>query len=133
MAGAIRSRGRIRPDVWFEALFGFVEDGSQAATMRSKMRFSAADGQLISEVNGESFGAGFFTTPSLGELRREGNELFKPADAPRLKVVHFPVKDIFALHSDPQFKRATFMAASQFNCLEFPHADVVPEAPRAIQ
>lgn len=49
------------------------------------------------------------------------------SSAHRLVVKHMATSDVFALHARPEFAGAVFMAASQFNCLEFPHPSVVPE------
>ncbi len=36
----------------------------------------------------------------------------------RLELLHVATRDVFELHSREEYAGATFMAASQFNCLE---------------
>jgi hypothetical protein len=89
---------------------------------------------LVSHVNGLSYQAGRFSTPSLAELRGVAASVGMLTEAgatikgrTSLVVEHLATRDIFELHNREEYAGATFMAASQFNCLEFPHPDVTPE------
>jgi hypothetical protein len=90
--------------------------------------------RLISKANNVVFNVGKLTTPSLAELRdqvaRHGQRSAQPP--PPLKkqnhlcavvagicVEHEAVADVLPLHA--QYPHATFQAASQMNCLEFPN------------
>ncbi|EGD73984.1 hypothetical protein PTSG_05679 [Salpingoeca rosetta] len=44
-----------------------------------------------------------------------------------MEVIHTAVSDVLLMHAHPNFHLATFQVASQFNCLEFPSYDVIPE------
>ena len=110
--------GTIGADQWFEHLFGFKEhealrqrmaDGQvvrNPALIREKLELRGD--QLVSLVNGASYGAGVFSTPSLSELReRAAHAALKPG---RLELKHIATRDVFELHSQPDFGGATFMA-----------------------
>jgi hypothetical protein len=101
--------------------------------------------ELVSNVNGARYHVGSFTTPSLRELREEyqhwkklercklDNDSVMSGDcsddkrATSTSIRHMAIRDIFALHTDPIYCDATFLVASQFNCLEFPTPHHVPE------
>ena len=128
---------KITRDKWFEQLFGFDERGFDAAAVRSNFELrSTAEGQvLVSRVNGASFGAGTFSTPSLTELRAcVGPSTSRASDAVcelrgrrGLVLEHIASADVFKLHGLEEYAGATFQAASQFNALEFAHPNAVPE------
>lgn len=103
---------------WFETLFGFVENGWSAT--QSKF---ALDGTILtSNVNGRSFDAGAFETPTLAGLRARVG----PAQgAPR--VQHEAIGDVLELHAAPEHRDAMFQVASQLNCLEFADPRETPE------
>jgi len=104
---------------WFEQLFGFAE-GPYAWT-REQLTL---DGERLgSKVNGRSFGAGTFTTPTLASLR-EQTEGARRGD---VLVRHEVIGDVLELHSLPSNAGAMFQAASQFNCLEFAGPEELPE------
>ena len=77
----------------------------------------------MSLVNGASYGVGTFSAPSLSELRRWRGQ----SPAWQLQLSRHRHCDALALHSQPEYRGATFMAASQFNCLEFSNPEIVPE------
>ena len=52
---------------WFERLFGFPEDDGG---IHEKLQ--CTDHTLTSTVNGQSYGIGTFSLPSLSELRKQG-------------------------------------------------------------
>lgn len=119
---------RISSSRWFAHLFGFKESGSMQS-IRDLLEFRE-NGDLVSRVNGARYGAGRFSTPSLGELRAD---LAKNGTATKLhgtgglEIEHIPTGDVFEMHSLDEYAGATFMAASQFNCLEFPGPSTTPE------
>jgi len=134
------SKGRqINSDDWFRELFGFQESSCarDPARVRSKFNFDRKTGDLRSLSNDQTFNAGFFSTPSLTELREAARKigLLRANGKARatlngrdkLQIRHVATKDVFELHAQKEFEGATFMAASQFNCLEFPGPSVVPE------
>ena len=144
---------QVERDDWFSHLFGFAEQGDEAdpyapvdmAAVRARFELCGGGGSgasggatLRSKVNGASYGVGRFSTPSLAELRARAAALgvlaphgsaATTAATTRTATTleHFATSDIFAQHSDPAFRGATFLAASQFNCLEFAHPGATPE------
>lgn len=125
-------RSRLSMRGWFKQLYGFEERIAGAATSEdyvfNQQNFNVAtndDGSitLTSLVNNRSFSVGHFSTPSLGDLRES-------VRVDNLQVgcttyEHMVISDIFKMHSE--HPSATFQAASQFNCLEFPSPDITPE------
>jgi hypothetical protein len=89
--------------------------------------------RLMSKANNKWFNVGRLTTPDLALLReqvtRQGQRSAQPPPPVRknasdsslggIYIVHEAVSDVLPLHS--QYPRATFQAASQMNCLEFPN------------
>lgn len=127
---AVNSASFAQGEAWFELLreaeaLKFKQEDGQVvrnpAQLRAKLELRGD--RLHSLVNGASYGAGIFSTPTLAELRQATASLA----GGELMLEHLATGDIFELHSRPEYRGAMFMAASQFNCLEFPHADVVPE------
>jgi hypothetical protein len=112
---------------WFSRLFGFPESDYQSKLALEKNEMGQQVLRTL-ESPRRSFVAGNFHTPSLVELRRECE-----VKAAHLKqqdhalTVGFVYGDVSKLHADPQFKLATFQAASQFNCLEFVGPHMTPE------
>ncbi|MGV1004879.1 MAG: hypothetical protein ACOYEV_08960 [Candidatus Nanopelagicales bacterium] len=104
---------------WFERLMGFTESDGYAAT-QSKLRVEGEE--LVSTVNGQRYGIGSLTLPTLGELRARVN----PARGQRSSLGVL-VGDARALHSDPEFEGALFQVASQFNLLEMVSEKYTPE------
>jgi len=82
---------------------------------------------LLEQVNNARYRIGTFSTPSLKELRARANELGALSKGAPTKLLHVATTDVFEMHSQPEYNSATFMAASQFNCLEFPSPYVTPE------
>jgi len=104
---------------WFERLTGFTEDGY--TTTQGRLRVEGRE--LVSTVNGERYGIGELTMPTLGELRARVN----PARGERSSLSVL-VGDVRDLHADPRFAGALFQVASQFNLLEMTSQHVTPEA-----
>lgn len=138
-----------RYTTWFTNLFGvdevlpdraaclFDENDASPVTNTTQGLFSfnqhvAADGPqretlpsltvLTGECEGDSFGVGLFSTPSLGELRARR----KPAPPGALKLSNV-VGDVTEMINHPSNCYATFQVASQFNCLEMVNSNVTPE------
>lgn len=103
---------------WFERLTGFSESGYAATQARLRVEGD----QLVSTVNGKSYGIGTLTIPTLAELRARVN----PVRGQRTSVSAF-VGEAKRLHRDPAFEGALFQVASQFNLLEMTSEDVTPE------
>jgi len=104
---------------WFEQLFGF----SERPYAETQAAFELEGEILRSSVNGRSFAAGRFSTPSLAWLREQAAGL-RPGT---IKVKHEAIGDVLELHAKPENQGAMFQAASQFNCLEFAGPEEVPE------
>jgi hypothetical protein len=89
--------------------------------------------RLMSKANRRWFNVGRLTTPTLKELRERvahsGQRCARPLNPAQKKtldlevggiyIVHEAVNDVLPLHAENP--RATFQAASQMNCLEFPN------------
>ena len=108
---------------WFEHLFGFREEEAKGELLHERLELRGD--MLHSRVNGASYAAGVFSTPSLGELRAAAADAALPRG--ELQVSHIQTRDVFELHSRDEFAGAMFQAASQFNCLEFASPGVTPE------
>ena len=137
-------------DSFFAQTFGFEERAPAAydETQRRLLRMLRVrrDGNgreeaefVLPQANGADslhVSAGVFATPSVAELRAEAAALLGGASGGAVPVrvawSHLANGDAHALHGDPRFSGpsggATFQAASQFNCLEFPSPRTVPEA-----
>jgi hypothetical protein len=115
---------RIDSQNWFAHLFGFSEEGFNMGAVRD--RFALSGTTLTSRVNGASYGVGEFSCPSLAELHAHAARIGALNQDPTT-VVHTASCDVFELHSDPMYSNAMFMAASQFNALEFSSPGGTPE------
>jgi hypothetical protein len=105
---------------WFERLTGFVE--ADYASTRAKLKVSG--GQLVSLVNGESYGTGQLELVSLSDLRHQVGP--SGSDSGRLSVSLIR-GDVRQLHRRPEFADALFQVASQFNLLEMFGPNKTPE------
>lgn len=103
---------------WFEVLTGFPELSGD--DVRSRLHLDGT--RLNSKVNGRSYDAGFFSTPSLSSLRR--NTVSGAGNHIRVSQL---VGDVRSLHQDVANANAVFQVASQFNCLEMATPQFVPE------
>lgn len=105
---------------WFEKLVGFPER-SYEQTRQSLF----VDGHnLVSRVNGRSFGIGTFELPSLHDLRKRAGSTSGHEGALAVDVI---TADVRKLHARSECAGALFQVASQFNCLEMVGPDVTPE------
>ena len=119
---------------WFQEIFGFEEScGNMDAYLATKSKFTLEnDGDEIilrsTERDGKEFPVGKFFTPTLDELRQRGAVAIaaRPTGAVGgISVEHLAVGDALELHAaNPG---GVFLAASQFNCLEFPTRYAFPE------
>lgn len=115
---------------WFEDLFGFREmTGSSDKFAATKAQFQLDGTRLVSKANGREFEAGKFETPTLGELRHQGERNLGEAKAklPGKLRIKEAVTDVSVLHIQRENQHAVIQAASQFNCLEFPSTRGEPE------
>ncbi|VBB19044.1 hypothetical protein YASMINEVIRUS_1576 [Yasminevirus sp. GU-2018] len=143
-----------RPDnsgsTWFEKIFGFDERVWQRATdiEHLPMIINNNDG-AFTKFSEELFDRspvltirfqknrpsrklliGKFGTPTLAEIRSFALSKYNEDQSQSVSqstINNVVVGDVFNTHSDPAYKGALFQVASQFNCLEFPSSDVVPE------
>ena len=104
---------------WFEKLVGFSESDGYAAV---QSQLTVEGDELVSTVNGKRYGIGELTLPTLAELRARVN----PARGQRSSA-RIVVGDVQKLHSEPEFERALFQVASQFNLLEMVSENFTPE------
>lgn len=103
---------------WFERLTGFREDGYAS----TQSRLAVEGSELVSTVNGNRYGVGELTLPTVAELRARVN----PSQGQRSSVRAI-AGESRGMHSDPQFAGALFQVASQFNLLEMTSQHVTPE------
>lgn len=101
--------------------------------------------RLMSKANKSWFNVGKLTTPSLAQLRdqvmRQGQRSARPTPPAQkspsdvafggIYIVHEAVADVLPLHA--QHPKATFQAASQMNCLEFPNQYITACLPSAFR
>jgi hypothetical protein len=103
---------------WFEQLTGFRE-GAYDAT---RDQLAIERDELVSAVNGSRYSIGELTLPSLDELRMRVG-----LSGTQRSTITNLVGDARALHSQPEFNKATIQVASQFNLLEMTGPNVTPE------
>ena len=106
---------------WFQDLFGFEETSPEVVHQNLEL----SEGKLYSKVNQKSHGVGVLTTPSLGELRNQAQEL--SAELAGKLQVSVERGDVGQMHCMPENKNALFQVASQFNLLEMVSSDISPE------
>lgn len=103
---------------WFEQLMGF----SETDYLTTQRRLAVDGDTLTSTVNGERYGIGQLSLPTLAELRASTPD---PC-GPRTTVTSI-VGDVRRLHGDPALRGSLFQVASQFNLLEMTSPTVTPE------
>lgn len=103
---------------WFEKLTGFPERDYES----TRQQLLVEGDQLVSTANGKRHGIGTLTLEPLSELRGR----VKIPDGERT-TVQCIAADVGELHAQPEFDRALFQVASQFNLLEMTGPDVTPE------
>jgi hypothetical protein len=113
-----------REAAWFQRLFGFQETlNTVTHLLRVDTDPQTSFQTLYNEANGMRFTIGRFDCVQLSELR---NHVMPPTPSQRLKI-DIVQGDISELHAKPEYRLGTFQAASQFNCLEFPSPNTIPE------
>lgn len=129
---------------WFQQLFGCEEPRETHKIDESFEVYPSNDqyGNFIlhSKRNNREFPIGKFSTPTIKALRDRLNELLERIASQRcddmnnheskgdwkvIEVDYKVIQSVFSLHYE--YPKATFQAASQFNCLEFPNPRAFPE------
>lgn len=103
---------------WFEKLTGFPERNYES----TQSQLVVEGDQLVSTADGKRYGIGNLTLEPLSELRQR---VMIP-DGQRT-TVQCIAADVGELHAQPEYSRALFQVASQFNLLEMIGPDVTPE------
>lgn len=104
---------------WFHHLFGFSES-HEAVYQNIEVEETPAGAIMKCKVNGKTFNAGHFTlrnTTSFQNLPIRGGGKFNILLGGDRRA--FRVVDVLTAQSRPEFNGATFLAASNFNCMEF--------------
>jgi len=109
--------------MWFEELFGFVENGEPQA-VRALLELDGD--RLRSRANDREVGCGRLELLSLAELRERGAGSGLEGSG-SCSQVRERVAGVQALHANPDHAGALFQAASQFNLLEMKGPSVTPE------
>lgn len=123
-----------QPQNWFEQLFGFNESVDAVMTNMDVNYVNEFDKTVIkppplksilkSKVNQRTFNAGNF------QIRSSDKSTFyltKSCNKGRFHIIqghgsnskHYELIDILSMQSIPEFNGATYLAASNFNCLEY--------------
>jgi len=105
---------------WFERITGFRELEYDAT--RSKLKVEQS--RLHSLVNGNSYGIGSLELISLRTLRETARS---GGGVPGRLKVEIVKGDVRILHRAPEYARALFQVASQFNLLEMTGPEITPE------
>ncbi|OHT08435.1 hypothetical protein TRFO_23134 [Tritrichomonas foetus] len=109
------------PGKWFEELFGFKE--SVKAVYENFTCEEKGDSNIItSKANGKSYNAGNFQVRSISSFKD-----LKPRGGGKLSVIvgngrstkNYKMIDVLMSEAQPENNGATYLAASNFNCLEF--------------
>jgi hypothetical protein len=108
------------PSGWFETLFGFRESVREVYADFTVTEFDD-HAELTSKVNGRTFNAGRFTVRNIPSF-----PTYAPVGGGKLHVIRGNglsgkdnIVDVLLAQSNKLFDGATFLAASNFNCLEF--------------
>eukprot|EP00475_Leptophrys_vorax_P000796 TRINITY_DN10436_c0_g1_i2.p1 TRINITY_DN10436_c0_g1~~TRINITY_DN10436_c0_g1_i2.p1 ORF type:complete len:478 (+),score=100.50 TRINITY_DN10436_c0_g1_i2:131-1564(+) len=118
--GGAKQAPRQVPRDWFTELFGFKETASE---VRKNLSFNEETRTVTSSVNGMTYKAGKFLTPSLEQLRKD---VHNEDVAGQLRLSH-AYGDVSLLQANEENRYAVFQVASQFNCLEFVGPACTPE------
>lgn len=114
---------------WFQELFGFEEPrrkGNYPDDVQQHFRLSEDKKFITSLANDRTFRVGNFSVPSVRDLREQVLKRLQSENVRiNLNLQHAIVGDILLEHH--KHPLATFQAASQFNCLEFPSPRSAPE------
>ncbi|KAH0792533.1 hypothetical protein GPJ56_003518 [Histomonas meleagridis] len=110
-------------DKWFFHHFGFDETVDSVYKNIVVKHNSNTNVEIISNLNKRSFNAGLFNLRSPSDyvnLPKKGNGKFHIIHGYGVKPGKFSINDIVTNQNNEAFDGATFQAASNFNCLEFP-------------
>lgn len=112
---------------WFETIFGFKE---LANTVEEKFDVIESEDhvKLKSKINNKTYNAGKFQIKSSS---RDKYKLIKKERQGTLNIIkgygehtkHFELIDILSMQSLPKWNGATYLVASNFNCLEFTNSN----------
>lgn len=120
---------------WFENIFGFKED---PVNIYKYFNITNKNGiQILNQIKtNQQFIAGTFTTQTLQNLQQKSKYWIQQHSSTnhkynktQIKITHKAIHDILEYHNTPEDNniRVTFQCASQFNCLEFPSENYIPE------
>jgi hypothetical protein len=141
-------------NMWFQRVFGFeeVERDYEATQRRLQQMQLPGNETILKRSDGTLLHCGSFELPSLPEMHQYCRELLtrvkeqqqassttnshsttKLSTTHQHDVLFGPIRaaniiaDAYALHAHPDAAGSIIQAASQFNCLEFPSPEVIPE------
>lgn len=111
------------PKDWFNVIFGFRET-EESVSKNFEVVEKKDYVELKSKENGRTFNAGNF---QIRTSERETYHLSESRGGGKLHIIHghgkgtknFKLIDVLSIQSIPEWDGATFLAASNFNCLEF--------------
>ena len=106
---------------WFEHHFGFDET-LESVYKEITVQMFPDHAEVFSKANNKKYNAGKFSLKNVSmysDLPKRGNGKFHLIHGYGKKKPHSQ-GDIITLQNDPNNNGATFLAASNFNCLEFP-------------
>ena len=113
---------------WFHSLFGFSEGNYQDTQKHFQVSKDSHGNMFLNSIpNQQTYQIGKFSTPNIQELKNQVKEVTKSKNVPRGKLSYQTkvTGDIFNQHY--LSPGGLFQAASQFNCLEFVHPNIIPE------
>lgn len=105
---------------WFEELTGFRE----ANFGSTRARLSVDSRELVVLGSDRRYGIGELELVTLDELRTRDAQRSGERIRPRVRIID---DDVRQMHRQPQYHRALFQVASQFNLLEMVSPEVTPE------
>ena len=116
-----------KPSDWFQHLFGFKETAADVYK-NFEVKEHPDHVEIVSKANGKSFNAGLFSvrnTSSFIDLKEVGGG--------SLNIIrgvgrNSPINNPLEAQSLPGMNGATFLAASNFNCLELPSGGDTPKS-----
>ncbi len=106
---------------WFERLTGFQELAYEA----TRKNLEVVGNTLLSKINHKSYATGELETPSLSELRKQGQDALGQL-AGKFRLTNI-CGDVRQMHHEVAHEGAIFQVASQFNLLEMVGPSVTPE------
>lgn len=109
------------PRAWFFTLFGF-EESVESVRKNLQIVEKPDHFEMTSKINNITYNAGKFLVRSISSFTN-----LEPRGGGKLHLIHGhggynkipPIIDILSMQSIPEWNGATYLAASNFNCLEF--------------